>query len=235
MAYSVVLEQADQGGYMAWVLELPGCFARAATREEVETKLPGAIREFLAWRRRHGELVDLQEVGFEIVAEVVTHGDGISADTSTLLDADRAPLTEADWARIERWLHDSRQDTLDFIRPWSDDALDWTPEGSPRSLQENLSHLAFVEFMYAAWTFDLHSLVGLEEFLEWTRKLAVERMRTLAARRDERVTRADWAGAPEPEEWSARKAARRLLWHERLHLRSMIRRFQKARGTPDGD
>ncbi|MBI3934783.1 MAG: type II toxin-antitoxin system HicB family antitoxin [Acidobacteria bacterium] len=227
MLYSVVLEEATTGGFTAWIVQLPGCFARARTREEISAKLPAAIRDFLEWRRRNGESVDIDEVGFEIVSSEMTPGVATEGDTSILLDADRAPLSEAEWGRIESWLDDSRRDLLDFLRRWSDESLNWVPEGSPRSLQQNLSHLAFVEFMYAAWTFDLHSVRGLEDFLAWTRRVASERMRELAARRDDRLTAADWAGASEPEEWTPRKAARRLLWHERLHLRSMQRRFRE--------
>ena len=225
MHYSVVLEEATTGGFTAWIVELPGCFARARTREEIDAKLPAAIRDFLAWRRRTGESVDIDEVGFDIVSSEMTTGVAAEGDTSILLDTDRAPLSEAEWRRIESWLDDSRQDLLDFLRQWSDESLNWVPEGSPRSLQQNISHLAFVEFMYAAWTFDLHSIRGLKDFLAWTRRVATERMRELAARRDDRLTAADWAGAPEPEQWTARKAARRLVWHERLHLRSMQRHF----------
>jgi len=37
------------------------------------------------------------------------------------------------------------------------------------------------------------------------------------------VTLAEWAGSPRLEEWTPRKAARRLLWHELLHLRALER------------
>ena len=71
--------------------------------------------------------------------------------------------------------------------------------------------------MYAAWTFDLSTHGGQRDFLEWTRQIAVARMRDLAASRDDAVTEARWAGAPRPEPWTARKAAQRLVRHEWLH------------------
>ena len=185
MTYSVTLEHGTDGSYLAWVHELPGCFARAQTRENVEAQLPDAIREFAEWAgERDGD--------FAVVAEVESVIDS-SEDTEVLLDVDREPLTQDDWARIERWLERSRADTL--------------------SGEADAQHLGFVELMYAAWTFDVDS----KEFLDWTRSVALARMRELAGSDDGRVTAALWSGAPRPEPWTARKAARRLVWHERLH------------------
>jgi predicted RNase H-like HicB family nuclease len=186
VTYSVTLEHGSDGSYLAWVYELPGCFARAQTREEVEAKLPDAIRSFAEWA---GE----PDGDFAVVAEVESVIDS-SEDTEVLLEPDRRPLTQDDWARIERWLEKSRAELHDV----------------------DAQHMGFVELMYVAWTFDVDS----KEFLDWTRKVALERMRELAQTDDGRVTEARWAGAPRSEPWTARKAARRLVWHERVHLPS---------------
>ena len=183
MTYSVTLEHGSDGTYLAWVHELPGCFARGETRADVQAKLPGAIREFAEWAGEPaGE--------FAVVNEVESVIDS-SEDTEVLLEVDRKPLTQDDWNRLERWLAKSREELGDV----------------------DVQHIGFVELMYVAWTFDVES----KEFLEWTRGIAFARMRELAARGDARVPEARWAGAPRPEPWTARKAARRLLWHERLH------------------
>lgn len=39
------------------------------------------------------------------------------------------------------------------------------------------------------------------------------------------VTYAEWGCAPRPESWTARKTARRLIWHELLHLREIADAF----------
>jgi len=231
MNYSVVLEEGRDGGFTAWVVELPGCFARAPTREQIEIKLSAAIRDFLQWRQSHGDAVQSDDVAFEIVSSVVTVANAAEGDTSVLLVVDRAPLEPMEWRRTETWLEDSRQELLRFLQRVRNVSLDWTPEGSSRSLQQTIFHLAMVEIMYAVWTFDLHSMVGVEEFLAWTRRVASARMRELADRSDDQVTVADWAGAPKPEEWTARKAARRLLWHERLHRRSLECHFREQSGA----
>jgi len=43
MTYSVTLEHGSDGSYLAWVHELPGCFARGASRDDAISKLPDAI------------------------------------------------------------------------------------------------------------------------------------------------------------------------------------------------
>jgi hypothetical protein len=103
----------------------------------------------------------------------------------------------------------------------ADDELESKREESERTVREEIEHVAFVELMYAMWTFDLRSREGLAEFLSWTRKVSEERMQQLAAQGATDLTWAEWAGAPRPEPWTARKAARRLLWHELLHLRAL--------------
>ena len=105
----------------------------------------------------------------------------------------------------------------------TDDELESRREGSERTLGEEIEHVAFVELMYAMWTFDLRSRDGLAEFLGWTRDVSEGRMQQLAAREADGLTWAEWAGAPRPEPWTPRKAARRLLWHELLHLRALER------------
>jgi predicted RNase H-like HicB family nuclease len=215
MTYSVTLEHGSDGSYLAWVHELPGCFARGSSREEVKERLPDEIRAFLGWLRASGEDVEDDE-GFVIVVDEVDSVIDSSEDTEVLLDPDRQPLTEDDWERVERWLSHSRHDLIERLEGAN---LGSIPEGETRTERELLVHIAFVELMYAAWTFDLHDREGLRDFLDWTRVISRARMRALAARGDDTVTKAEWAGAPRTETWTARKAARRLVWHELLHLR----------------
>jgi predicted RNase H-like HicB family nuclease len=215
VTYTVTLEHGSDGSYLAWVHELPGCFARGSSRADVEAQLPEAIGAFLAWLRGADDIVEDDDIAVEISDEVDSVIDS-SEDTEVLLSADRQPLTEGDWETIERWLSHSRDELLELL---SSQDLEEAPPGESRTLRELLVHIAFVELMYAAWTFDLSRRDGLREFLDWTRVISRARMRALAVRESGEVTQAEWAGAPRPEPWTARKAARRLIWHELLHLR----------------
>jgi predicted RNase H-like HicB family nuclease len=219
MPYSVTLEHGSDGSCLAWVHELPGCFTRGASRGDALAKLPRAIDGFSAWLRTAGEIAESKGTDFVVVEEVESVV-ATAEDTEALVGADRAPLTVDDWSAIERWLARSRADLLQELER-NADRLDARPGGSGRNLREELVHIALVELMYVAWTFDLQSTTGLRGLLAWTRRVAVARMRELAEHDDGTVTYAAWAGAPRAEEWTARKAARRLVWHERLHMPSL--------------
>ncbi|MBD0330928.1 MAG: DinB family protein [Thermoleophilia bacterium] len=214
--YALTLEHGSDGSHLAWVDDVPGCAVRGGTRDDVLARAPAAIRAFLAWA---GEPVpDEIEV---VVGDVVEAEIAADEDTEALVGADRAPLTAEHWRRIAAWLERSRADALAALASLDEQALAGRRAGSERTIREELAHVAFVELMYAAWTFDLHSREGLAEFLPWTRAIAGERLRQLAEQRDDRLTHADWSGAPRLEPWTARKAARRLLWHELLHVRAI--------------
>jgi len=57
MQYTVVLEQAADGSFSAWVPFLPGCVSCGDSREEALTNIAEAIRGHLDIMREHGEPV----------------------------------------------------------------------------------------------------------------------------------------------------------------------------------
>ena len=217
-AYDVTLERGTDGTYLAWVNELPGCAVRGRSREDVLERLPAAIADFVAWTGA----ADMPLPEIRVVDEVESAIEA-DEDTEVLVSSDRAPLTEDSWAETQRWLARSRAELIGLLERVTDDELGSKREGSARTLREEIEHIAFVELMYAVWTFDRQSREGLSEFLAWTRGIARERLSVLARAGAGDLTWANWGGAPRPEPWTARKAARRLVWHELLHLRALER------------
>ena len=230
MRYSVTLERGSDATYLAWVHELPGCFARAETRADVIAKLPEAIRAFLAWSG-----ADADEPVDVVVAEEIESRVPAADDTEALLEPDRKPLSRPDWEQIERLLRQSRRELRRLLGSIGDDDLRWQPPGRPRTIADEIQHVAYVELMYALWTFDLGSRSGLDEFLRWTRTAAAARMRALARADRGAVTHADWSGAADREQWTARKAARRLIWHERVHIERLERALAQRDGSAPGE
>jgi hypothetical protein len=214
--FAVTLERGSDSWVIAWVQELPGCFVRGPTSDDVETALPEAIASFASWA---GEPVtgSVQPVVVETVASAVPAADG----TEAILRSEHAPLDEAHWARLEGWLARSRSELESVFDDLDDDDLARPRPDSSWTIGGEIQHLAFVELMYAMWTFDLETVAGLRAFTRWSREAALARMRALAATREGRETRARWSGAPRPEPWTPRTAARRLVWHELLHVRKL--------------
>jgi predicted RNase H-like HicB family nuclease len=226
--YAVTLERGTDGSYLGWVDELPGCAVRAQSRERVLERLPSAIRDFLTWVGVRETQMPAVTVTDEIDSAVETE-----EDTEVLVSADRGALTEDRWNQSQEWLERSRGELVDLLTRLTDEQLASTREGSGRTVREEIEHVALVELMYAVWTFDLQSRAGLTDFLAWTRSLSVERISSLAGDQAPEVTWADWGGAPRLEPWTPRKAARRLVWHELLHLRA-LERFTGHRGNSAG-
>ena len=75
--YTVYLETAEDGRCMAHVPALPGCFARAASHDEVLQRTPDAIRETIAWLRRHSEPAPAIEEPIEIEEVAGASSNGI--------------------------------------------------------------------------------------------------------------------------------------------------------------
>jgi hypothetical protein len=218
-ASSVTLERGVDGTYLAWVDELPGCAVRGSDRGAVLEEARREIPRFLRWAGLP-EPADLEvDVSDEVESAIET-----DEDTEVLVAADRDPLTAANWASIRKMLQRSREELLALLRALGPDELETKREGSERTIREEIEHIALVELMYAAWTFDLRSPVGLAGLLAWAREASASRITALAEQEAGGQTWAEWASAPRPESWTPRKAARRLLWHELLDLRALERR-----------
>jgi predicted RNase H-like HicB family nuclease len=57
MKYAVVIEKAKDGGYWAYLPDLPGCVSRGDTVDEVERNIREAVEFHIESLRDHGEPV----------------------------------------------------------------------------------------------------------------------------------------------------------------------------------
>ena len=79
-------------GWLIWAAQCPSAFARGATENEALAKLPGDVRRFLRWAGEPGG--HHRHAGRAIESGLHTE----DADSDLLLEADCAPMTEADYA-----------------------------------------------------------------------------------------------------------------------------------------
>jgi predicted RNase H-like HicB family nuclease len=57
MKYRVIIEQDEDGTYVAQCESLPGCISQGVTREEAKRNIVDAIEGYLESLRKHGEPV----------------------------------------------------------------------------------------------------------------------------------------------------------------------------------
>lgn len=53
--YAYVIERAEDGGFWAYLPDLPGCATSGETPDEVERNLPEAVELYLSYYRDRGE------------------------------------------------------------------------------------------------------------------------------------------------------------------------------------
>ena len=228
--YLVYVETDGDGRYMAHVPALPGCFARAAGRDEALRRAPDAIRETSAWLRRHGEPAPAVEAPIEI--EIAGESsDGVGpfdpGGTAALLPPDLEPLTPEEMEHVFRLLAHSRADLLALVQDLPDEVLDWQPDPESFSIRRVLRHIGNAEEWYVSRLVAPESLppewehdedMPLFEFLEMERRTAIERLRRLTDEERAAVFHPTHRTDHPEEAWTARKALRRFLEHEREHI-----------------
>jgi predicted RNase H-like HicB family nuclease/uncharacterized damage-inducible protein DinB len=227
--YSVYLETGDDGPCMAHVIDLPGCVVRAPTRDEALRRLPEAIKEYHAWLRAHGEPVRTsgKSAQIDIAGESMGFGPFNRRDAAALFPPDQEPLSPEGMERYFRLMAYNRADLLALTRDLPDELLNWQPYPEAFSLRGLLRHVGNAEEWYVSRVVPPDSLppeweddenLPIFEFLEMERRTAVARLSQLTEKERRNVFYPTaWAYHPE-EPWTARKALRRFLEHEREHI-----------------
>lgn len=215
--YHLGVEEIEPDHWIAWVLDLPGCFSSAPTSREAAKRAPGEISAYFAWRLSHNAFQPPFPARFECQVAETHHAYTKPTDPNYLVNAffehDRRPLTFEEVAEILLLLTWTRRDLLHLL-----DLPSGTLSGD---VLEIVNHVASAENWYLM-QFDL----GLKP--DSLPADPLSRLRIV--RENTRRQLPALAGVPRVsqsrgESWSARKIARRTLWHERdhtNHIRKMM-------------
>ena len=211
-------------GFQAWALDHLGFATWAPTRTEVLEKLPAKLDEFRGWVTSRDLGDPGPDPGVAVVEEIV--GDEV------LFTPDHSPATIDEIGRTIALLHASREDLVGELESIPAGALDWEPPYRAflpwarwRTIRQIVTHVANTETHYyldaigCRPPFDpVGTDAAPESYLSLGRAHTLSTLESLASSSDLARIR---------DGWSVRKVLRRLIWHERLHTKS-IHRIQDA-------
>lgn len=209
MSGTIYVALAPDGTYLANVVELPGCIARGATKEEAVARVRESFRDYLellrAERFAPAHLADdLDPATFAVKQPEARH---------TYPEDFRGPLREHELRDFLRHYEASRAALLSLVHGLSQEQLESAPGEGEWSMRQILEHIAQTEVSYLAkleaWP------KGDFATLQAVHRMAFQRFSVMEPEdtADERRIQ----GA----RWSARKVMRRLLEHEYEHLQQV--------------
>ena len=222
MRYRLGIEDIEPNHWVAWVLELPGCFSSARTQEEAVAQAPSRISAYFAWLSSHGRATFLTSERIEVqVVEVfhsfVSEGDYV---VNAFFEDDRRPLIH-DEVKNGLWLLDcSRRDLLAVIQQMSSEKLSQPISGEVQgSIAGILDHIAWAEW----WYFDRLNLAFEREEMPGDPLAKLEKVRAHTRAQLPKLVGDGQVVECIGEQWSARKVLRRALWHERDHTQHIAK------------
>ena len=232
ISYNLYLESGPrQRKTMVHMLDILGCIATGSTTQEALDVTPDAIKAYLSFLHRHGELVD---VASPFSSQIVEHvmegpwlGNGNPAGGFTP-DFDPITIEQRDryLARLI-WLHD---DIYCLIRGLSIDVLIAEPSVKGRTIHHILTHLAEAEYAYLQAA--LRKTPGLHAAMQATKDHPEEIISRLTGFWQVSTDRLHGLTAIELEQqtqrgqvlWTARRMFRRLLEHSWEHMQEITHR-----------
>ena len=225
--------EGNTSGWSAWSLAHLGFATWRPTREGVLERVPGKFDTYTAWLRQHGQEVEEDDASnLEVVEEIA--GDEVA------FREDFLPAEDAEIARCEILLACSRRSLIETVSPLSDEALDRDPPYERfdewawwRTVRQIVAHIALCEVGYYLPSIGWRVPLDPEDLRDapWREQLIRSREETLRFLEAMRTSKDRVRLTQGQEAWSLRKVLRRLVWHERVHWKSITRILRDWEGT----
>lgn len=214
------------GDSLLYAGNLPGAYARGASRDEAMDKMAAQAAAYLAWKGGPAPR-GLRPV---IVQEKASGLAVSDADSDVLFDTERAPLTPAEYEPLKALALRSAADFLALYEAVPDKDKSCLPARIsfygpvPRTAREMYEHTKNVNSYY-------FGEIGVEAGNEGSILEGRRRGFALLERQPGYLAAPARTGSF-GEEWSLRKLLRRFIWHDRIHAKAMWRMAEKTFGAP---
>jgi predicted RNase H-like HicB family nuclease len=224
----------------AYILDLPGCVAGGRDLDEAAELLPVVIAEHVGWLASHGETMPSLD-GWEI-AETIEARNG----RDFCFDAERRGLSREELDRLIARSVYASEDLREAVREVPDVVLDWEPPASAfasfdpwapsvRTIRDLVRHVLQFEAYYRGGLRDGQAPGIFESVGDAPTECGrtVDVLHSLIDTELDRSYRPVRPGATVAEEWTVRKAFRRIISHQRAHTAEIVqRRTWLLLGTP---
>jgi len=224
MRYRMAIEDIEPKHWVAWIVDLPGCYSSAQTMAEAIAQAPTCIARYFAWIAGHDNSLPIPPEPIEVEVVETFQSFPSTQDLQYIVNAffaeDKRPLGYWDVVIASRLLDWSHEALFQVVQSIDERRLNQPIAGEVRgSIAGILAHIASAENWY----------LGMLD-LALDRTLLPERPLDRIARVRRNTKAQLWKLVGETritenndELWSARKIIRRTLWHTRDHTQHIAR------------
>ncbi len=213
----------------AFAPDYPGCWVYGKNKTDALRQIKSNVIEWFDWMKSHGENVPDTSANLEIETAEMFRVDYDPSEAGTpepLFWSEVAPITKEDIDRTLRLISYSRDDLLAVTKPISDKLLDWQPPVKLRPIRDCLIHVARAELWYltrlnAPWPEKTPE--NITELLKYSRGVVVKYLKNFPKRKMKGIFQPRKYPSPVCNLWTARKVLRRIIDHDRLHTRDIMK------------
>ena len=201
-----------------------GVYARGKSRDEAAGKIAADAAAYCRWL----DAVVPDGFAVEIVQEQESTLQICDADSDVLFDAERPPLTAAEYETLRDRALRSARDFLALYRAVPDAERSALPVretfygAAPRTAREMYEHTKNVNAYYFG---EIGVDVGNDGDILPCRCEGFRRLERQEGYLENPVFSGSWG-----EDWTLRKLLRRFLWHDRIHAKAMWRMARRTFG-----
>jgi hypothetical protein len=207
------------------VFEIPGCYARATSRDEAVRLVPEAIKELnYRVKQAHKRLSQIVPPFTQMVAEEYRfHESEPGYLVNAFFENDKIRLTRQEITDAEILLDLNHRDLMSTVNHLPERTLSRSISGEVQgNISGILKHIGGAEWWY--WD-RLGLITSRDKFPKESIEL-LESIRDFSNRNLTKLVGLDVVTKKQGETWSARKLLRRMIWHIRVHT-VQIQRYLK--------
>lgn len=224
------IEDIEPNNWVAWVLELPGCYARGATRELALALVPPVVDELLdrlsTTDFRLSNIVP--PFSFAIEEEFRAIPSGPDYLVNAFFRNDSIPLKSSDIAYAAGVFNLNRIELQAIISGLTGVALDREIAGeAQKTIRGIIRHIGTAEW----WYWDRLGLAFPREERPHDIAQLLPRVREYTLQRLPELVGSKLITERSGERWSPRKLLRRAIWHERVHTLQIARYIGPSKGS----